>query len=296
VNVLLLATLGSYMAYATFVHWREGPEADETDSHLHRGMPLPVMPVLLFFVCQVLGTPSLVAWLLAPRTLLIGACFFLWLLLRQVQKKAQDGEEMGLAARFFYVLGGMLQTALLGLSCYVAYENGVLGRSLFTPGWVILGAVAGHGVFGVSLCFSHRSLDSLKSIVCYLADIRPLARFAAKAPQQLFACVDVSLMEELIYRVAVQGAIIALLGNPVLAIGIVAVVFSVVHRHFFYNHVVDSIEFLVFSVLLGALYYWTGSLMLVVMIHTVRNFEIVYFDHAESPLPTGGVTESCVKA
>ena len=103
-------------------------------------------------------------------------------------------------------------------------------------------------------------------------------------------------MEEIIYRVAVQGALITLLGRPVAAIVIVAIVFSVVHRHFFYNHVVDSVEFLAFSLLLGGLYYWTGSLMLVVMIHTVRNFEIVYFDQAERPLDADRVPATCLKA
>jgi len=47
--------------------------------------------------------------------------------------------------------------------------------------------------------------------------------------------------------------------------------------------VVDSVELLAFSLLLGFLYHATGSFMLVVMIHTVRNIEIVYFDHATRP-------------
>lgn len=289
-NVLVLATLGGYIVHATFVHWREGPGSDETDSQLHRGMPFPVMPVVLFLVCQLLGAPKVASWVLAPETLAAGTLLFLWLLVRQVRAKASEGEVSGLADAALYIAGGLFQTALLGLSCYIAYENGVLGRGLFHPGWVILGVIVGHGVFGVSLCFSHRSLDSLKSIGRYLARVRPLARFAAKSPGQIFACLDVSLMEELIYRVVAQSALISLSANPPLAIIVVAVAFSVVHRHFFYNHIVDSVEFLAFSVLLGVLYYATGSLMLVVMIHTVRNFEIVYFDQAEEPLAARSAT------
>lgn len=295
-NLLLLATLGGYMVHALFAHWRQGPASDEGDSHLHRGMPFPVMPVMLFLVCQVLGTPTLRDFLHSPYVLAAGAVVFLGLLARQVRQKSRDAVDVEGAGGVSYVAGGMLQTLLLLLSCYVAYDAGALGRSLFTPEWVILGVLAGHAVFGVSLCFSHRSLKSLQRIARYMVDVRPLARFAGAAPPQLFACVDVSLMEEIIYRVAVQGALVALLGSPAAAIVIVAIVFSVVHRHFFYNHVVDSVEFLAFSLLLGVLYYMTGSLMLVVMIHTVRNFEIVYFDSAESPLDVDDEPTARVKA
>ncbi len=283
-NLLILATLAAYMAHALFIHWRQGPEEEGEETHLHRGMPFPVMPVMLFFFCQVVGSPAITDRLFRWESLWIGGGLFVLLLIRQIRRKTDTEGEMGLAAGTSYLLGGLLQTALLGVACYIAYQENALGRSLFSPGWVILGAIVGHGIFGVSLCFSHRSLDSLMGIVRYVVDVRPLFRFVAKAPQQLFACIDVSLMEEIIYRVAVQGALIALLGSPAAGIVIAALVFSIVHRHFFYNHVVDSIEFLAFSLLLGVLYYATGSLVLVVMIHTVRNFEIVYFDHAEHPL------------
>lgn len=283
-NWLLLGVLAAYMAHATWTHWRQGPEADESDTHLHRGMPFPVMPVMLFFVCQTLGTPAVADRVLSWEALCIGGTLFLLLLLRQVRERARQEDGLGGVTRVAYVLGGLLQTALLGVSCYMAYDAGALGRSLFTPEWVILGLVAGHLVFGVSLCFSHRSLESLKSIARYLVVLRPLARFAGQSPRQLFACIDVSLMEEIIYRVAVQGALVAMTGSPAAAIVIVALIFSVVHRHFFYNHVVDSLEFLAFSLLLGVLYHETGSLVLVVLVHTVRNFEIVYFDQADRPL------------
>jgi membrane protease YdiL (CAAX protease family) len=98
----------------------------------------------------------------------------------------------------------------------------------------------------------------------------------------------VSLIEELIYRVAAQGVLLAMTGSPWIAIGVTALLFSMVHRHFFYNHVVDSLEFLAFSLLLGVLYHVTGSFMLVVMIHMVRNIEIVYFDHATRPDTASG--------
>jgi membrane protease YdiL (CAAX protease family) len=207
--------------------------------------------------------------------------FMLFAMLGQLKRKGdQTG---GLPARCFYISGGILQTGLLGLACYIAFQYGVIGRSLFDPKWVILGLVAGHAIFGISLIFSHRSLDTLRDIADYVADPRPLGRYLAQSPRQLFACLDVSLIEELIYRVAAQGVLLALTGSPWIAIGVTALLFSMVHRHFFYNHVVDSVEFFSFSLLLGVLYYATGSFMLVVLIHTMRNIEIVYFDHATRP-------------
>ena len=41
----------------------------------------------------------------------------------------------------------------------------------------------------------------------------------------------------------------------------------------------QSAEFVGFAVLLGALYYLTQSLSLVVVVHTLRNLEIVYLEY-----------------
>ncbi len=284
-NIVLLATLVAYAIHAVWVHSLQGPEADETDTHLHRGMPFPIMPLGLFLLCQALGSPGIAAFIKSPGTLIFGSAFFLWMLYRQVKKNRTEADGGGdIRSQCSYALGGVLQSGLLVVSCYLAYEAGAIGRSLFSPGWGILGVVAGHFIFGVSLCFSHRSLDSLKNIGRYVLGVRSVARFAFEAPRQVFACLDVSLMEEIIYRVAAQSVLVVLVGNPTIAIVLVAIIFSIVHRHFFYNPIVDSIEFLAFSLLLGGLYYWSESLILVVMIHTIRNFEIVYFDHAEGPL------------
>ena len=283
-NGLLIATLVAYMAHSIFVHWRQGPESDTNDTHLHRGLPIPLMPVMLFFICQSLGTPVLLGWIQSPWTWGISGLLYVWIVVRQIQKRPTEHEDGGILGQLSYLLGGVLQALLLLASCYLAYQSDAIGRSLFPPQWVILGLFAGHLIFGVSLCFSHRSLDSLRDIARYTFSPGPVLRHAAQSPRQVFACIDVSLMEEIIYRVAAQGALIALLGNVPLAVIIVAVVFSVVHRHFFYNHIADSLEFLAFSLLLGVVYYWTQSLMLVVMIHTVRNFEIVYFDQTDCPL------------
>jgi membrane protease YdiL (CAAX protease family) len=89
----------------------------------------------------------------------------------------------------------------------------------------------------------------------------------------------VSVGEEMIYRVTAQTLAIAVTKSPAAGILAVALVFSVVHRHFFRNETGQSLEFAVFAILLGVLYYWTGSLILVVVVHAVRNTEIAYLEH-----------------
>ena len=275
-----LGVLAAYLVHAVLMHRLAGPEAEGEETQLHRGMPAPLMPLALFFVCQALASPALAAVVLSPAVLGSAFLFIMLAILNQLRRKRLEASGSGAAARLFYVSGGALQTILLVMACYIAYQDGVLGRRVFDPEWVILGLVFGHLVFGISLLFSHRSLETTAEIARYVLDFRAPARFAARSPRQLFACLDISLIEELVYRVAAQGLLLAATGRPWIAILVTAVVFSAVHRHFFYNHIVDSIEFLAFSLLLGALYYVTGSLMLVVLIHAVRNLEIVYFDEA----------------
>ncbi|MBL7649710.1 MAG: CPBP family intramembrane metalloprotease [Candidatus Hydrogenedentes bacterium] len=281
-NLAFTLLLAAYVLHSIAMHRQEGPETEPQDTQIHRGLPAPLMPLALFFAWQAFSTPWVMGLLSMPALWTLGGVLVLLTLVSQLKKKKAKVSD-GLVARLSYIGGGLLQTALLGLALYLGFLDGVLSRSLFDPKWVILGGVAGHLIFGVSLIFSHRSLDTLRDIAGYVLDPRPLGRFLGESPRQMFACLDVSLIEELIYRVAAQSVLLALTGSPWVAIGVTALVFSVVHRHFFYNHVVDSVEFLAFSLLLGILYQVTGSFMLVVMIHTVRNIEIVYFDHATRP-------------
>lgn len=280
-NAVYLGVLAAYLIHAVMMHRLAGPETEGEETQLHRGMPAPLMPITLFFACQALATPAVAGILVSRAVIFVALALMLLVLLNQLRRKRLEvsGESSALM-RLFYVSGGALQTVLLVMAVYFAFGEDVLDRSLLHAKWVILGLVAGHVIFGVSLLFSHRSLDSTRDIVAYVADPGPVLRYVARAPRQLFACLDISLIEELVYRVAAQTMIYVLTGNPWLAIVTTAIVFAVVHRHFFYNHVVDSIEFVLFSLVLGVLYYWTESLTLVVLIHTVRNVEIVYFDQS----------------
>ncbi|MCX5759233.1 MAG: CPBP family intramembrane metalloprotease [Candidatus Hydrogenedentes bacterium] len=173
------------------------------------------------------------------------------------------------------ILAGYLQFVLFGLACVLGAEQEVFTRRLISPVDIGLGLLVAHLVFGVSLLITQ---TSVREAVLHLIDFNPIWTFVVENPAILMQYVIVSVAEEMTYRVGAQPALIALLGTPWLAILVVAVVFCVVHEHFFKNPTEQSSEFFAFAMLLGALYYWTGSLILVIVIHAVRNIEIAFLE------------------
>lgn len=170
----------------------------------------------------------------------------------------------------------LVQTALFGMAFWVGAKRGVLSRDLVSPIGIGAGLVAGHLIFGVSLLISDRSLRDAAE---HFVDLPSLWSYAVESPSVLSRLVAASISEEMIYRVAAQTMLIERTGRPILSILAIAMVFCVVHRHFFRNSLIVSLEFVGFAVLLGALYYWTGSLILVLVIHAVRNIEIDYLEY-----------------
>jgi membrane protease YdiL (CAAX protease family) len=86
--------------------------------------------------------------------------------------------------------------------------------------------------------------------------------------------------------VAAQAILIDLLSSwmpesvaVVAGILAVAAAFVVVHKHFFENTWHISLEFVIFALLLGGLYFWTGSFILVMVIHALRDIEIAYLEY-----------------
>ncbi|HQE84626.1 MAG TPA: CPBP family intramembrane metalloprotease, partial [Candidatus Hydrogenedentes bacterium] len=88
----------------------------------------------------------------------------------------------------------------------------------------------------------------------------------------------VAITEEIIYRATAQSSFVSLLGHAWAGIVLTAVLFSVVHAHFFRNSFSQSLEFVLFAVLIGVLYWSTGSLIFVIAIHAIRNIEIAYIE------------------
>ncbi|MBI4559392.1 MAG: CPBP family intramembrane metalloprotease [Candidatus Hydrogenedentes bacterium] len=170
----------------------------------------------------------------------------------------------------------VIQLPLFIFACHYGWEAGVISRQLVSPVYIGLGLLAGHLVFGVSLLITHRSLHDTWS---HFFDFGPLWKYASDSPLVLSRFFSVAVVEELIWRVAAQPLATNLLGNAYLGVTVTAVLFSIVHRHFFRNTLSVSLEFLAFALLLGGLYQWTGSLILVIVIHAIRDIEIAYLEY-----------------
>ncbi len=176
------------------------------------------------------------------------------------------------------VTGAMLliQTPLLLLACHFAWQRGVFSRDLVSPLHIGAGLLIGHVIFACSLLITH---GVWRDAAAHFVQVGPFLRFLVEAPMIMLRFITVSITEEIIYRAAAQPLLTAWTGRPLLSIVIVALAFAVVHKHFLRNPVVQSGEFLAFSLLLGGLYYWTNSLSLVVAVHVLRNLESLYLEY-----------------
>ncbi len=188
------------------------------------------------------------------------------------------------------ILVGALHIPLFALACYFGAQGGVFSRELVSPIHVGAGLLGGHLIFLFSLLITY---PSWKAVCDHFLDLKPLWHYMEDHPEVLMRFIAVSVGEELIYRVAAQPLLIAMTGSTAAGLLIVSAVFCVVHRHFFRNPFLQSVEFVGFAILLGVVYYATGSLILVIVIHAVRNIEITYLeDESDADDDSPAVSES----
>jgi membrane protease YdiL (CAAX protease family) len=169
-----------------------------------------------------------------------------------------------------------LQSLLVLLALYWAWTTGILFRGLWAPSDVILALVLGHLIFALSLIITHQHGPTVLEL---FLDIRGLAAFLNKAPGISVRFFGVAVIEELIYRAAAQSMLHLYFDNHLTAILITSVCFCLLHDHFFKNGVVSALEFALFTLCLSVLYYYTFSLILVIVVHWVRNIESAYLDY-----------------
>ncbi|NIA13389.1 MAG: CPBP family intramembrane metalloprotease [Nitrospiraceae bacterium] len=178
-------------------------------------------------------------------------------------------------ARPRQVAGVFLQSVLFALACYYGIREGVFSRQLVSPVHIGIGLAAGHLIFGVSLLVTHRSL---RDAATHFVDFGSIWEYIIENPRVLSRFISVGVGEEVIYRVGAQPLLIKYTGMPMVSIVAVALCFALIHEHFFRNGLSQSVEFVGFALLLGFLYYWTGSLILVIVVHAVRNVEIAFLE------------------
>lgn len=174
-----------------------------------------------------------------------------------------------------WMLSMALQTALFFSAAYIAFGTGVFSRALLSPLGIGFGLLGGHLIFGLSLLITHRSAGDTLS---HFFDFNGVWNFLAEHPYLLSRFIFVALSEEVIWRAAAQPFLIESLGLP-LGLSVIALCFVLSHEHVFRNSVPVTLEFVAFALLLGAAYHWTGSLILVILVHALRDLEITYIEY-----------------
>lgn len=212
-----------------------------------------------------------------PETFLFGygrALLLTLLAFHVVHALTVNHREGGLGRRFVW-LTVLTQSPLFLVAFAYGLAADAYSRQLVSPVYIGLGLVAGHLIFGLSLLATHRSPSDAWSLFW---DFRSIWSYTVDYPVILTRYIGVAVGEEIIWRLAAQTELVRITGSAWLGIALVAVLFSVVHKHFFRNSFGVSAEFLVFALTLGVLYHWTHSLILVIVIHAVRDIEIAYLE------------------
>lgn len=183
-----------------------------------------------------------------------------------------------------HVLSLVTQTPTVLMAIAYGYSNGEISRQLFSIWYLFAGLILGHLIFGVSVLITHRSWRDTISLIL---DIPAIWAFLAERPFIFSRFLLVAVAEELVWRVAAQDILLKLIPSVWVVIALIAVAFSIVHHHFFRNEFHVSLEFIGFALLLGILYHVTGSLLLVIAIHAVRDMEITYLEYLVKLYETG---------
>ncbi|NUM52509.1 MAG: CPBP family intramembrane metalloprotease [Candidatus Hydrogenedentes bacterium] len=178
-----------------------------------------------------------------------------------------------------------LQGPLLWSAAFIGWDMGVFSRDLVSPVYIGLGLAAGHLVFGLSILATHLSW---RDAWAHFFDFGPIWNFSMDSPSVLTRFIGVAFAEELIWRVVAQTFAIDMLARVLpqpqavaIGIAVVALAFVVIHKHFFENTWYVSLEFVAFSVVIGAIYFWTQSFITVIVIHALRDIEIAYLEYLE---------------
>lgn len=207
---------------------------------------------------------------------LLATVFLILLAVHVAHSLAANARELPAHRSAERVLSVAVQSPLFFLSLVYAWHADAFTRQLVSPVYIGLGLLAGHLIFGFSLLATHRSLYDASS---HFFDFGDIWNYTFDSPIVLTRFLGVAVVEELIWRVAAQNELIRLTGSPFAGIVVTAVLFAVVHRHFFKNTLGVSVEFMAFALLLGWLYHATNSLILVIVIHAVRDIEIAYLEY-----------------
>lgn len=181
-------------------------------------------------------------------------------------------------------LGFIMHAPLLIIAIVYGVQHDLWTRDLVSPAHWMVGFIAGHLLFALAVLITHASTrDAWET----LKDVRDFCSFVLNAPSVISRYVTIAFGEEVIWRMGGQSIFIALMApylgqNAVYAgIGLVALLFTLAHEKVIKRGWLVAIEFLLFSVIIGAVYHFTGSIALCMAIHFIRDLEIVYGEYVE---------------
>lgn len=173
------------------------------------------------------------------------------------------------------LLAQTIQTVLIGLSLWYAWQSGVFSRKLWSPVDIVLGIFLGHILFFFSLMITHGRCDD---VVRHTLNASGILQFLTSAPGVILRFLGIAAIEELVYRVTAQDILVKLTGSVPFAIGVSGICFCLLHAHFLRSGVISALEFMLFTAVLGFLYDFTLSFTLVTLIHLLRNLESAYLE------------------
>ena len=168
-------------------------------------------------------------------------------------------------SRVNLVLGNALVVAGLVLN-WRAFQ----GTPPFRPLLIPVALICGQLLYMVAVFATKLSIKEALSAVIPSADIATTCR---RRPLLLAQYCFMVTYEEFLWRATAQRLLEDMLANAAGAILITACLFTLLHLKMF-DHNVEKIEFLVFSVVLGLIYYFTASLLFVVLVHAVRDVNV----------------------
>ncbi len=229
-----------------------------------------------------------------------GAILLILLLLHTVMAVIANRYEESKVPPRIYAANILVQLPIFYLGLFLAFQVGVFSRQLISPIWIGFGLLVGHAVFAVSLLTTALGAvnaddtgesmdeeddeepigkwDAFREAYEVATDFGGLWEFMTNNPYVLSRFLGVAFAEELIWRAGAQAIVLEYIGSPTVAILLTAFVFVIVHRHVLQNSWVVNVEFAAFAILLGVLYYASGSFILVIVIHALRDIEIAYLE------------------
>ena len=138
------------------------------------------------------------------------------------------------------------------------------------PFFLILSPILGTFLFYISLLINRLSF---REATKYTFPFAHILRFYATHLNRLGHYILVSLREELLWRATVQYA----MGNSPLAVVITALLFTVIHIRSNKVNLLELSDFMIFSLFLGFVFWRYENLVFVILIHTIRNMNLIFY-------------------